>query len=77
MSDNLYFLVILYQLYRLFEHLTLNFKNTAYFQMALDNFNDYRILYDGSLLFHMNDFFAVFIGAVPCTWRILNEIVAA
>ena len=33
-------------------------KNTAYFQIASDDFNDYRILYDGGLEFHANDFFA-------------------
>ena len=33
-------------------------NNTVYFQIALDDFNDYRILYDGGLEFHANDFFA-------------------
>ncbi len=33
-------------------------NNTAYFQIASDDFYDYRILYDGGLEFHVNDFFA-------------------
>ena len=33
-------------------------KNTAYFQIAVDDFIDYRMLYDGDLTFHTNDFFA-------------------
>lgn len=33
--------------------------NTAYFQIASDDFNDYRILYDGGFNFHVNDFFAI------------------
>ena len=33
-------------------------SNTAYFQIASDDFNDYRILYDGGLDFHVNDLFA-------------------
>ena len=32
-------------------------SNTAYFQIASDNLNDYRILYDGGLDFHVNVFF--------------------
>ena len=32
--------------------------NTAYFQVASDDFNDYRILYDGGLDFHVNESFA-------------------
>jgi len=36
----------------------IDLSNTAYFQIASDDFNDYRILYDGGLYFHMNDFFA-------------------
>ena len=43
-------------------NITLNSKielsNTAYFQIASDDFNDYRILYDGGLDFHVTDFFA-------------------
>ena len=34
-------------------------NNTAYFQIASDDFNDYRILYDGGLEFHANDFFSI------------------
>jgi len=33
-------------------------SNTVYFQTALDDFNDYRILYDGGLYFHVNESFA-------------------
>ena len=33
-------------------------NNTAYFQIASDDFNDYRILYDGGLDFHVNESFA-------------------
>ena len=33
-------------------------NNTAYFQIASDDFNDYRILYDGGLDFNVNEFFA-------------------
>lgn len=33
-------------------------NNTAYFQIASDDFNDYRILYDGGLEFHINDSFS-------------------
>ncbi len=33
-------------------------SNTAYFQIASDDFNDYRILYDGGLDFHVNKSFA-------------------
>ena len=36
----------------------IDLSNTAYFQIASDDFNDYRILYDGGLNFHINDFFA-------------------
>ena len=36
----------------------INWSNTAYFQIALDDFNDYRILYDGGLDFHVNESFA-------------------
>ena len=32
--------------------------NTAYFQIASGDFNDYRILYDGGLDFHVNESFA-------------------
>jgi len=37
---------------------TIDLRNTAYFQMASDDFNDYRILYDGGLNFHVNKSFA-------------------
>jgi len=37
-------------------------NNTAYFQIASDDFNDYRILYDAGLEFHANDFFAFIIS---------------
>jgi len=33
-------------------------NNTAYFQIASDDFNDYRILYDGELEFNVNDSFS-------------------
>ena len=33
-------------------------NNTAYFQIASDDFNDYRILYDGGLDFNVNESFA-------------------
>ena len=33
-------------------------NNTAYFQIASDDFYDYRILYDGGLDFHVNESFA-------------------
>ncbi|SVB51522.1 uncharacterized protein METZ01_LOCUS204376, partial [marine metagenome] len=36
----------------------INWSNTAYFQIALDDFNDYRILYDGGLDFRVNESFA-------------------
>ena len=35
----------------------IDLSNTAYFQIASSDFNDYRILYDGGLDFHVNDFF--------------------
>jgi len=36
----------------------IDLSNTAYFQIATDDFNDYRILYDGGLVFHVNESFA-------------------
>ena len=36
----------------------IDLSNTAYFQIASDDFNDYRILYDGGLYFHVNESFA-------------------
>jgi len=36
----------------------IDLSNTAYFQIASDDFNDYRILYDGGIDFHVNDLFA-------------------
>jgi len=36
----------------------IDFKNIAYCQVATADFNDYRILYDGRLNFHLNVFFA-------------------
>jgi len=36
----------------------IDLSNTTYFQIASDNFNDYRILYDGGLIFHVNESFA-------------------
>jgi len=36
----------------------IDWSNTAYFQIALDDSNDYRILYDGGLDFHVNESFA-------------------
>jgi hypothetical protein len=36
----------------------IDLSNTCYFQIASDDLNDYRILYDGGLDFHVNDFFA-------------------
>jgi hypothetical protein len=38
---------------------TIDLSNTCYFQIASENLNDYRILYDGSLDFHVNDYFAI------------------
>ena len=35
----------------------IDLSNTCYFQIASDDLNDYRILYDGGLDFHVNDFF--------------------
>jgi len=37
----------------------IDLSNTAYFQIASDDFNDYRILYDGGLYFHVNESFAL------------------
>ena len=36
----------------------IDLSNTCYFQIASDDLNDYRILYDGGLDFHVNHFFA-------------------
>ena len=36
----------------------IDLSNTAYFQIATDDSNDYRILYDGGLEFYANDSFA-------------------
>ena len=36
----------------------IDLSNTCYFQIASDDLNDYRILYDGGLDFHVNDYFA-------------------
>ena len=38
---------------------TIDLSNTCYFQIASEDLNDYRILYDGSLDFHVNDYFAI------------------
>ena len=45
-------------------------SNTAYFQIASDNFNDYRILYDGGLYFHVNESFAF---TIELNYRYDNE----
>jgi len=45
-------------------------SNTAYFQIASTDFNDYRILYDGGLEFHANDFFAF---TISLNYRYDNE----
>ena len=36
----------------------IDLSNTCYFQIASDDLNDYRILYDGGLDFYVNDYFA-------------------
>ena len=36
----------------------IDLSNTCYFQIASDDLNDYRILYDAGLDFHVNHFFA-------------------
>jgi len=36
----------------------IDLSNTVYFQISSDDFNDYRILYDGDFEFHANDLFA-------------------
>jgi len=36
----------------------IDLSNTAYFQIASNDYNDYRILYDGGLYFHVNESFA-------------------
>ena len=36
----------------------IDLSNTCYFQIASDDLNDYRILYDGRLDFHLNELFA-------------------
>jgi len=36
----------------------IDLSNTTYFQIATDDLNDYRILYDGGIVFHVNESFA-------------------
>ena len=45
-------------------------NNTAYFQIASDDFYDYRILYDGGLDFHVNESFAF---TIELNYRYDNE----
>jgi hypothetical protein len=48
----------------------IDLSNTAYFQIASDDFNDYRILYDGGLYFHVNESFAF---TIELNYRYDNE----
>ena len=48
----------------------IDLNNTTYFQIASDDFNDYRILYDGGLYFHVNESFAF---TIELNYRYDNE----
>ena len=48
----------------------IDWSNTAYFQIASTDLNDYRILYDGGLDFHVNESFAF---TIELNYRYDNE----